>query len=357
MNDAEKLSNIPEEIILKSYLQRIIDHLSLVYDPAYSMKLEDVYHPVLIECDVPEIFFDGRDLLEYTRSLMPENGKIKNSGYLTFLAFFAGYSLGAYGTILNFNIPDGDDYVTPENIGYAESRYPGIHGVYYVREFTTSSVPNFIRYSMLPLDLTGSIVRTYNKHNMARCLDFYLDSCNAILHRHWPFYNKDEPEFYKKTDLYCLWNMLTIQDGEVVNEADTRNYGDMMYGKIGWISDGTDDSGSPVWKEKRMKLRLEIHSVSAFRYKYVVLCTTRSDLVDYGGCRYDFAKSGKIDQEYVSVIYESPDWCEGDLVWEYEFDPGVCPSAAEDCWEVMIEEPSVIIYPEYPDRLKEFCEE
>ena len=40
------------------------------------------------------------------------------------------------------------------------------------------------------------------------------------------------------------------------------------------------------------------------------------------------------------------------LVFEYDFKPGA-KTSGDTGWQVTLWEPSVIIYPEYPDRLKE----
>jgi hypothetical protein len=113
-------------------------------------------------------------------------------------------------------------------------------------------------------------------------------------------------------------------------------------------------AGSEDWIEETMRFRLEIHSKSELRYRYIAVCLTRS--YDYGDCPYDFAKHELPGEDLWSVIYESPGWCLGDSVFEYDFKPGAKPSG-DTGWQVTLWEPSVIIYPEYPDRLKELCEE
>ena len=354
MNDAEKLISIPEEIIFESYLQRIIDHLSLVYDPEYSSQeilsdgsttvMQYIYGAYTVRNEIPEMFQHGINLIEYAKSLLSKEGKIKNLGYLPFLAYFACYSRGSHGTVENFSIPEEGENVTPERIGIAAERFPEIHGVSSLDKMTVSppdqrSLAKF----MFPMNLNGDPVWTYPKYQMAKSFDRLLDVSNAILHREYPFFLLNKPDFYKKTDMYCVWNLKTMVNGGVKKECTSTNFRESIYGTFGWFKDNYGDL-----VRENLLFRLEIYSKSLFRYKFVVVCRTDPSYgsTGYGTCKYDFAESK------FSVIYESPDWITGDCVWEYDFEAGSRPSGDTQS-EIYLSYPAVIIYPEYPDRLKE----
>ena len=332
MNDAEKLISIPEDIIFHSYLLRVIDHLGFVYDPEFALD----------DYNTPQLFLDGENMLELAKSMIPENGQIKNLGYLPYLAQFACYH---WNTMFTFIYPEGENYITPETMSEAGKRFPFIHGAKYLDDFADvehrSETSDFIR----PLNLNGYPERTYPKYQMAKMLDLMLDYSNAYILRDFYYHYGPEEDFYKTTDLYLVWNFKTFRDGILWRELDsTSGYMVRMYGYLGWKKEGDD------WIEESTRFHLEIHSKSELRYRYIVLCQTRS--WDYGECPYDFAKHEIKDQPIWSVIYESPGWCLGDSVFEYDFKPGAKPSG-DTGWQVTLWEPSVIIYPEYPDRLKE----
>ena len=136
MDDAEKLVSIPEDVIFRSYLQRTLDRLRIVYDPAFSSteELYGGYYTVmemlygnLFRSDFPDFVKNGTNLLEFTESLFPQNGMAKNLGYLPFLAWFSVASR-QNDMILDFDFPKDGQTVSPENISVAETRFPNIHG-------------------------------------------------------------------------------------------------------------------------------------------------------------------------------------------------------------------------------------
>ena len=143
--------------------------------------------------------------------------------------------------------------------------------------------------------------------------------------------------------MYCVWNLKTMVDGGVKKECTSTNFRESIYGTFGWFKDNYGDL-----VRENLLFRLEIYSKSLFRYKFVVVCRTELSYgsTGYGTCKYDFAESK------FSVIYESPDWITGDCVWEYDFEAGARPSGDTPS-EIYLSYPAVIIYPEYPDRLKE----
>lgn len=341
MDDAEKLVSVPEELIFKSYLQRTIDHLRLIYDPVYGPEILDPY-------STPEYFKDGVNILEYAENLMPKLGQAKNLDYLPFLVYFSGYGRDYYGTIRNFVFPENGPYVTPDNMNIAASRFPELHGGNGYGDITENPDPYKLADFMYPLNLTGDILFTYGKYYVAKGFDRILDSCNVILHESVPFPLRNKPDFYKTTDIYSVWNLKTMYDGTVLKEKDSKVYDDCtsgINGEFGWKNGKLP--GEII--EEKLKFRLEIHSVSPFRYKYVVVCFTRALQGDYKQCPYDFVKNG------YSVLYESPDWCTGDSVFEYEFQMNG-PKPEEQTY-IYVTSPRVIIYPEYPDRLAEIKRE
>ena len=346
MNDADRFIGIPEQIIFQSYVQRVIDHLRLTYDPKFNNRWSD-------PDDYPQIFMDGENLIEFAENMIPEQGRIKDLGYLPFLAFYVCYGMwldGYQGTITNFVYPEGDNYITPENMGAAGQRFPGFHGAESYEDFQSfdnlSGSRDFV-YEYMKLNLTGDLSFTYPKYYVAKKLDLMLDVHNALIRRQHPFYYGPESDYYKVTDLYCTWNIKTFRNGNLHNETDTTNRSDVT-GYFGWRKNEDE------WIEEVLRFRLEIHSKSEFRYKFIVLTGALPSQKDFGGCDYEFSKEPTSNYRY-SVIYESPDWCLGDHVFEYDFVPGSKP--AEDAlWSVRLLNPVAIIYPEYPDRLKELLE-
>ena len=144
------------------------------------------------------------------------------------------------------------------------------------------------------------------------------------------------------TDVTCITPF--CNGYSLLKEKDSKVYDDCtsgIDGEFGWKNGKLP--GEII--EEKLKFRLEIHSVSPFRYKYVVVCFTRALQGDYKQCPYDFVKNG------YSVLYESPDWCTGDSVFEYEFQMNG-PKPEEQTY-IYVTDPRVIIYPEYPDRLAE----
>ena len=353
MDDAEKLVSIPEDVIFRSYLQRTLDRLRIVYDPAFSSteELYGGYYTVmemlygnLFRSDFPDFVKNGTNLLEFTESLFPQNGMAKNLGYLPFLAWFSVASR-QNDMILDFDFPKDGQTVSPENISVAETRFPNIHGATSIAEFRSwlEEYEDFIK----PLNLNGTAKKTYPKYQMAKALDYFLDHNFAIIHTESGFYTVNEPDFYKKSDIYCTFDATVFaENGEVVKESTSTVYGKDVVGEFGWFSIGSEI------KSRSSVFHARIYSKSLFRYKFLVICETYSNKADYGTCRYDFAKSGKVSTARYSVIYESPDWCTGNTVWEYEFLAGAKP--ADDSPDyVRMREPAVIILPEFPDRFNE----
>ena len=343
MNDADRLIAIPEEIIFHSYILRIIDHLKFNYDPKFNKAWTN-------DESCPDIFKEDVDLIEFAQNMIPVKCKPKNLEYLTYLAYYAGYYwTGA--AMAYFVYPEGTNYITPENIGDAEQRFPEIHGTEIYNDIISSEHAWEVFETVRPINLTGEPVFTFPKYYVAKMFDLMLDSCNAYVIRDYSYYNGPEEDFYKITDLYCIWNFKTLQDGEIVKEYDSRTRNIRMTGYFGWKLNVHEEEENK-WTEETLKFHLEIHSKSELRYKYIILCQTES--YDYGGCPYDFVQSHS-GRYFNSVIYESPGWCLGNSVFDYEFKPGPEPDD-DTAWNVTMRYPFVIIYPEYPDRLKELCE-
>ena len=350
MNDSEKFFSIPEEIIFQSYWQRTLDRLRIVYDPAYS-STEMIGDSSIIDraysgiwSYLPDFARNGANLLEFTESIFPRNGMAKNLGYLPFLAWFSVASR-MNQMILDFDFPEDGTPVSPENIALAMTRFPNIHGVNYISQFTSwlSYDSNFI----YPRNLVGTAVKTYAKYQMAKALDAILDHNFALIHTENTFLTVDVPEFYKRTDIYCTFDMTVFaENGEVVRESTSTVFLQKTYGEFGWFSVGSELCA------RRSVLRVGVYSKSLLRYKFLVICQTDSNKADYGTCRYDFCRSGKVLTAKYSVIYESPDWCIGDSVWEYEFLEGSKPADHSPDY-VRIQSPAVIVFPEFPDRFDE----
>ncbi|MBQ9772323.1 MAG: hypothetical protein IJW23_10925 [Lentisphaeria bacterium] len=353
MNDAEKLVSIPEEIIFEAYWQRMMDRLRIVYDPEYS-SAEEIYGVTIVSVAysgcwsyLPDIVKNGGNVLELAERHFPKNGMVKDLGYFPFLAWFSVASRQNH-TIPDFIFPESGTPVSPENIGVASERFPAIHGVESYMLFTTWFTPENNFYD--PVNLAGSPVRTYAKYQMAKALDRILDRSFAILHPEETFLLLDVPDFYKRSDIYCTFDMkVTAENGATLRETTSTVFLQKTYGEFGWF-----DVGGAL-SARRTDLRVSIHSESPLRYKYLVLCMTDSNKADYGTCRYDFFRSGRVLSARCSVIYESPDWCTGDTVWEYQFSEGEQPEDGKPDY-VRLQSPAVIIYPEYPDRLKELYE-
>ena len=352
MNDAEKLVSIPEEIIFQSYLQRTLDHLRIVYDPAFS-STELIGDRSTVSMaygsfwgQLPEFIKEGENVLEFTEKLFPENGKVKNLGYLPFLAWFSVASRDDQ-MILDFNFPEGGVPVSPENMSHAGERFPSVHGVEDYNAFLTWL--SFDWDFQDPLNLHGEPVKTYSKYQMAKALDGILDHNVAIVHPENTFLYIDVPDFYKRSEIYCTFDMkVTTDSGATLRETTSTVFLQKTYGEFGWFDVGGSLSA------RRTVFRANIYSESQLRYKYIVIALTSSNKNDYGTCRYDFFKSGFVLTGRYSVIYESPEWCTGNSVWEYEFREGDHPSDGSPDY-VQINKPVVIVYPEYPDRLKELC--
>lgn len=340
MNDADRFQFLPDEILFKSYVQRAIDHLSIVRYPGYI--IDDDY--------CPDQFFGKSmaELLAFAKDMMPETGENKNLGYLPFFIYVACSADDSHTRIVNFVIPPGSDYVTPENLTAAETRYPEIHGSFPppTKELLTEI---WYRYT---LNLDGTLVHTPNKYYIAKLFDQYLDSTTTVKYTYsftWvgtDVFNNG----YKTRALYPLFNIKTFENGALIREVDTDGNQRDFLGEFGW-SCRVDDNKNVIWSSKSAKVRFEIHSTVTFRYKYVVMYKTDSNREDYGGGPYNLAKNS------YSVLYESPDWCTGDSIWEYEFSPGSQPSSTDDSWTVRMYYPTVIITIDYPDRLKEYYEE
>ncbi|MBE6404469.1 MAG: hypothetical protein E7040_00435 [Lentisphaerae bacterium] len=351
MNDADKLLCVPEDIIFQSYWQRTLDHMRLVYDPEFSSTELFWGTPIIslayssIFPLMPEFFQTGKNILEYAESLYPKQGQIKNLGYLPFLTWFSFWR--DRRIIFNFDFPENGETVTPETMENAGNRFPSVHGktsLVDLMSYLDSSFYDFIK----PVNLYGDAVETYGKYQMAKTFDAILDNHMSIIHTETPFVNVDVPDFYKRCDIYCTFAMKEITpEGTLIKENSSTVFGKSVNGRIGWI-----DINSFLYAV-RMTFRVEIHSKSLLRYKYIIIGKTYSNRDGYGGGLYDFYKTplNSASARY-SVIYESPDWCTGDSVWEYEFKEGAEPSDNKPDY-VWVSEPAVIIYPEYPDRLEE----
>ena len=350
MNDSEHFFSIPEEMIFQSYWQRILDRLRLVYDPEYS-STEVIGGSTVISRPysgiwtyLPDFVREGTNLLEFMESIFPQNGMAKNLGYLPFLAWFSVASRKGQ-MILDFAFPEDGNPVSPENIDQAAIRFPGIHGADSIPQISswTTFDDNFI----YPRNLSGDVVKTYAKYQMAKAMDAILDHNFAIIHTEDTFLLLNVPDFYKRTDIYCTFDMTVFaMNGEVVRESTSTVFQKKTYGEFGWFSVGNELSA------RRSVLRVGIYSRSLLRYKFLVICETESNRADYGNCRYDFCRSGAVLSAKYSVIYESPEWCIGDTVWEYEFIEDAKPAENSPDY-VRIQSPAVIIYPEFPDRFHE----
>lgn len=364
-----RINSLPEDLIFKAYLQRAIDHLSLVYDPAYSsQEINTTWgrnRPIMrciYELDVnrweyiPERFQKGENVLEYAKNLLPQIGGRKNLEYLPFLIFFSAY---CHRTTFDFVIPEGGVSVTPENMGeVAHDRFPTLHGENWVLATGTETF-NHWRWHLYPLNLNGDVCRTASKSQMAYLFDQILDRSSAIIHQDDPFYKVDEPDYWKKTDIYCTFCTEQYGDDQLISKRETADFpfrGTIEAwtgGSFGW----KDWDPNQIYK-RSYKIKVDITSKSPFRYKFIVFANTREDYDgSYERCGYDFAhipgKTGK-----TSVIYESPDWITGNASWHYMFNPGPKPDwDTEKSWQVSFEGTYVIIYPEYPDRLKELLEQ
>ena len=348
-----RINSLPEDVIFKAYLQRAIDHLSLVYDPAYSSQeiydastgttvMQWLYPSWHL---IPDIFRDGQNILEYAKGLEPVIGTRKNADYLPFLVDFSVYSLSSYGTLTGVVLPEDGETVTPLNMGTtAEKRFPTIHGASGIGEITRVGATGGDRWWYYPLNLDGDICRTAAKSQMAYIFDRALDRNVAILHQNMPFYKVEEPEFWKKTDMYCTFHVKQYENGEMVRQDSSTNYGHGSQGRIGWLWDSWGGRGKV---SEKAEFTVNITSKSPFRYKFIVLAEIEGDSEDRQRCPYDFSP------ERISVIYESPDWITGNTSWTYEFGHGEDPGTEDKFWEITLYEQHVIIFPEFPDRLKE----
>ncbi|MBQ7404235.1 MAG: hypothetical protein IJW05_12455 [Lentisphaeria bacterium] len=353
---------MPEDLIFKAYLQRAIDHLSLVYDPAYSLHISKLYGGGA-ESSIPERFRNGENVLEYAKNLLPQIGGRKNVEHLPFLIYFSAYS---HDTIFDFSIPEGGETVTPENMGeVAYDRFPAIHGKSFgdIGDKDRFNNYNWHIYPLTnyrPPKLDGDVCRTASKSQMAYIFDRILDGCTAILLKDVPFYRVDEPDYWKKTDIYCRFcvekyandNLYSITDTGTTYPPDIFLSDFFTQGWIGW----SDYDGYEIYK-RSCKMKVEITSKSPFRYKFIVFTRTSEYFDDsYKQCKYKFADTNNVSMP-ISVLYESPDWITGDASWEYKFDPGPKPDwDTEKSWQITLYGTYVIIYPEYPDRLKELME-
>lgn len=349
MNDADKLNCIPEDIIFQSYWQRTLDHLRLVYDPEFSSTELFWETPIIslaysfILRYMPDFFKNGKNILEYAESLDPKQGQAKNLGYLPFLAWFSIWR--DERIILDFDFPEDGAPITPETMSNAGTRFPNVHGISDTILLSGYFSPMDDDF-MHPVQLSGNAVRTFGKYQMAKSFDAILDKRIAIIHTEKPFVNVDVPDFYKRCDIYCTFSIKVMSaDGEMVEESSSTVFGSSVSGQCGWVKVNS------FLYARRVIFHAEIHSKSLLRYKYIIMARTSSNKTDYGNCIYDFYNDMSGMPRY-SVIYESPDWCTGDAVWEYEFREGEEPTDNKPDY-IWISKPTVIIYPEFPDRLEE----